>query len=117
MCDNTIAINSIASDIKQLKLDVGRIERHLDKQNGRISEVEKNVTENIRDIKIQENKCLLRTEFEGKNYQHMLEHIEKTSTEAVSTKEKMVDFAKNNGVQVAEIVAIVGMFGKISGWW
>lgn len=117
MCDNTIAIQKIASDIGQLRIDVSRIERHLDKQNGQIGDVEKAVTKNITDIAVQANKCILRTEFEGKNFEHLKDHIAKTEVVASSNREKILQFAKDNGIQVAEIVAIVGMFGKISGWW
>lgn len=110
MCDNTRAIEQIAADIKVIKADVSRVEKHLDKQNGRIGAVEAKVTNLAQNLAVQENRCALLSQFEEKNFAHLQGHID-------SNTNKVIEFAKKNGVQVAEIVAIVGMFGKISGWW
>lgn len=110
MCDNTKAIDQIASDIKIMRADLDRIEKHLDKQNGRIGSVEEKVILVAQDVAIQKNRCALLSQFEEKSLTHIQDHVNDNTNRAI-------EFAKKNGVQVAEIVAIVGMFGKISGWW
>jgi len=110
MCDNAKAIEQIAADIKIVKADLSRIEKHLDKQNGRIGAVENKIVTIGQDVAIQKNRCALLSQFEEKNFAHLQGHVEDNTS-------KVIEFAKKNGVQVAEIVAIVGMFGKISGWW
>lgn len=110
MCDNTETITQIASDIKIIKSDVYRIEKHLEKQNGRIGEVESKVVNIAKDVAIQKQRCSLLSQFEEKQWSHLQGHVDDNTS-------KVIEFAKKNGVQVAEIVAIVGMFGKISGWW
>ena len=117
MCDNTVAINQIANDVKAVKRDVELIEKHLDKQNGRVFELEKSLNSVVKDVAIQQNKCILLSQFEGEHHKQFTVDIKENAANIKNNRDTIVEFAKKYGIQIAEITTLLGVITKMLGWW
>lgn len=103
MCDNEAALKEIAHDIKGIKEQLMQI-------NGRLGAVERNERRNEKDIAVISTRCQLVTHYTD-------EEIGRLISDQQVQENRLLQFLKGNAVQLGEIIALVGLIGKFSGWW
>jgi hypothetical protein len=110
MCNTELALEGIAKDVTQTRKYIARIEKHLDIQNGRIARMEGSIAKNTQEIAVQSSRCNLISEFSDKE-------IKEIRARSLSNEERMRQFIRDNGFNVATLASVVALIAKLNGWW
>ena len=96
--------------LAQINQRLQSIDKHLERINGRVGEVEKKANINDKNIAVITTRCQYLTHGQD-------DDIQRIEARQLSTEEKLLDFIKKNGMQGGMIGALLYVIGKVSGWW